>query len=112
MTTRVVSIYRDPYDVYIGRAGKGQRGTFGNPWITPADGTLEEVLARFEAYFVKRVELDPEFRLAVQRLKGRVLGCFCAGATGLTATDRPWRCHGQIIAAVCDGALLPGGILL
>ncbi len=30
--TRVVNIRKKAYDVYIGRAGKGQDGYFGNPF--------------------------------------------------------------------------------
>ena len=30
--TRVVNIRKEAYDVYIGRAGKGQDGYFGNPF--------------------------------------------------------------------------------
>ena len=29
--TRVVNLYKEPYDVYIGRAGKGREGPLGNP---------------------------------------------------------------------------------
>lgn len=32
METRVVNIYKEKYDVYIGRAGRGENGYFGNPY--------------------------------------------------------------------------------
>lgn len=97
--TRVVSIYRDAYDVYIGRAGKGQDGTFGNPFKPGARGR-RTALQQFDAYLHARVA-DPAFRAAVLALRGKVLGCFCAPAGGLTASD-PLICHGQLIARWLD----------
>lgn len=35
--TRVVNIRKEAYDVYIGRAGKGQDGYFGNPFRLKQD---------------------------------------------------------------------------
>ena len=32
MQTVVVNIKKEPFDVYIGRAGRGQDGYFGNPF--------------------------------------------------------------------------------
>ena len=32
MDTTVVNLFKNKYDVYIGRAGKGQDGYFGNPF--------------------------------------------------------------------------------
>lgn len=32
MGTKVVNIYKDKFDVYIGRPGKGNDGYFGNPF--------------------------------------------------------------------------------
>ena len=32
MQTVVVNIYKEQFDVYIGRAGRGQDGYFGNPF--------------------------------------------------------------------------------
>ena len=29
--TKVVNLYKEPYEVYIGRSGKGKDGYFGNP---------------------------------------------------------------------------------
>lgn len=105
--TVVVSLYRDAFDVYIGRPGRGQPGEFGNPF-RPAQDTAEardHCLRQFLAYFLRRLDDDPEFCRRVLALRGRRLGCFCAPRGGLTADDRPWRCHGQVIAAYCDGLL-------
>ena len=83
--TTVVNIYRDPYDVYIGRAGKGQDGYFGN--YAPA-GTRDFQIAWFEKHFEKRIRTDPEYRSKILKLRGKRLGCFCS----------PKSCHGDVIA--------------
>lgn len=83
--TTVVNLYKEQYDVYIGRAGKGQDGYFGNPYT---GHNKDELIARFEEYFYKRIKTDPEFRKEVLKLKNKRLGCFCA----------PKPCHGDVIA--------------
>lgn len=101
--TRVVNLRREPFDVYIGRAGHGQDGYFGNP--SPVDfkraktdpAYAAEMLGRYRAHFLERVERDPAFRARVLELRGKVLGCFCKDARG----EGP--CHGDIIAAWVDG---------
>lgn len=100
MPTIVVNINNEPYDVYIGRAGHGQAGTFGNPY--KAGGicrrckrlhvTGTETLACFEDYFTDRVLKDADFREQVRTLKGKRLGCFC----------KPGPCHGDVIARLLD----------
>lgn len=80
--TRVVNLHRDPYDVYVGRRGKGRPGAWGNPhdFGRPCRScggkmhTGNEALDLFREYFLARVESDPEFRAATMQLKGRVLG--------------------------------------
>lgn len=101
MTTRVVNLRRDPYDVYVGRAGHGHNGYFGNPCaagrtcvvcggVHDAGG---DTLVCFERYFDERIARDPEFKDRVLDLAGKTLGCFC----------KPKPCHGDIIAAWIDG---------
>ncbi|MBI4815207.1 MAG: DUF4326 domain-containing protein [Deltaproteobacteria bacterium] len=82
--TVVVNLHREAYDVYIGRAGHGLDGYFGNPF-TKSD---PDCLAKFEGYCGHRVEQDAEFRERVRGLHGKRLGCFCA----------PGPCHGDILA--------------
>jgi len=85
-TTKVVNLYKDDYDVYIGRAGRGESGSFGNPFSIKQfgrDGSIE----KFKEYFLRRVEDDLTFRDKVLDLRGKTLGCFCA----------PKRCHGEVI---------------
>lgn len=85
MATRVVNLYKEPYDVYVGRAGHGQDGTFGNPYNGP---NRDENIVRFEDYFYSRLKNDPEFRNKVHKLKDKTLGCFCL----------PKPCHAIVIA--------------
>jgi len=78
----------DDYDVYIGRAGKGQDGYFGNP---VQDGTRKEKIDGFKEYAYSKAELDEEYRTEVKALQGKTLGCFC----------KPKACHGDILAELC-----------
>ena len=95
--TSAVNLYRARYDVYIGRAGKGQDGYFGNPVRIGATCTFcgkfhadgGSTLPCFTNYFLTRLEKDPEFKRRIVALKGKTLGCFC----------KPKPCHGDVIAA-------------
>ena len=78
--TTVVNLYKEPYDVYIGRTGKGQSGKWGNPF---SKGTREENIKLFEEYLVNNKELMQD----LYELKGKRLGCFC----------KPKACHGDIL---------------
>jgi len=84
----VVNLGRSSYDVYIGRKGKGQDGYFGSPFRIGPDGTREQVIEKFRAWFQRRIATDPTYRERVLELRGKRLGCFCA----------PLACHGQVIA--------------
>jgi hypothetical protein len=88
LVTLVVHI-KDGYDVYIGRAGKGQDGYFGNPFPLEREAQRSLVLAKYRDYFQARITSDPEFKRRVEELKGKRLGCFCAPKH---------RCHGDTIA--------------
>lgn len=86
--TSVVNLLRDKYDVYIGRAGHGQDGYFGNPFVLKPGEPRGATLAKYKDYFLQRIETDPEFKRRVLELQGKRLGCFC----------KPQSCHGDIIA--------------
>lgn len=90
--TEVVNLDRgDPYDVYIGRSGKGLDGPFGN-YVEEGQNRYERV-ERFREAFRQRLENDEAFRLAVEALRGKKLGCFCM----------PLRCHGMVIVEHLEG---------
>lgn len=94
-TTRVVNLYDEFYDVYIGRAGRGEEGCFGNPikrgeFCLVCDEIYDssgDTLPCYRKYLYWRVEYDPEFRKKLQGLRGKVLSCFC----------KPRLCHGDVI---------------
>lgn len=86
--TTVVNLRKEPYDVYIGRAGKGKDGYFGNPFTLDLGMTREEVMAEYREYFPKKLARDPEFKRRILDLAGKRLGCFC----------KPELCHGDVIA--------------
>lgn len=92
----VVNVRNAPCDVYIGRAGRGHDGYFGNPVAIgqpcPECGEKhdrEGVLACYKRYLWRRVNADPVFKQRILELRGKTLGCFCA----------PQGCHGHVIEA-------------
>lgn len=83
--TTVVNIRTQSCDIYIGRAGHGQDGYFGNPF---KNSTRAINIAQYKTYFYLRLLHDPEFKRRVHELKGKKLGCFCHSLP----------CHGDVIA--------------
>lgn len=97
MPTRVVNLHREHYDVYIGRAGRGHDGYFGNPFpLAPnaSDAERKACLDRFREHFLFKIASEPKYAARVFALRGKVLGCFC----------KPRDCHGDIIARYIDAA--------
>ena len=88
MQTVVVNINKEPGDVYIGRAGRGEDGYFGNPFRIGNGISREDAVKGFQEYFAERIERDFEFKRRVLAVKGKRLGCFC----------KPKACHGDVIA--------------
>lgn len=82
--TSVVNLRTSTFDVYIGRAGHGKDGFFGNPYNGPS---REENIKNFKKYFYDRLQKDVNFKYKVLSLKDKTLGCFC----------KPKPCHGDII---------------
>lgn len=91
-STKVVNIRREQYDVYIGRAGHGQDGYFGNPVRLKPGEARGTTLEKYKTYFYNRLVADPEFKRRIHGLKGKILGCFC----------KPQSCHGDIIKEYLD----------
>lgn len=97
--TRVVNIRRGHhYDVYVGRAGRGEDGYFGNPFRIEPEQGRGATLGRFREYFEERLETDAEFALRVRELKGKDLGCFCVQRHWTPPDGGHVICHAQIIA--------------
>jgi len=75
--------------VYIGRDFDGFKDEgFGNPFHLGKDGNRKEVLSKYRAYAIHRMQHDPEFWARVKNLKDKTLGCWC----------KPYDCHGDILA--------------
>lgn len=76
-----------------GRAGATpiDRSTrFGNPFRMKKDGgdySREGCVEAYREWFHDKIENDPEFRAAVEELRGETLGCWCS----------PQACHGDVI---------------
>jgi hypothetical protein len=99
MKTRVTNLKRlnkwwrqDDQYVYVGRAGKGLSGEFGNPIPLEQESDRTDVLARYREYLEERITHDLDFRAKVKALAGKTLVCFCS----------PKPCHGDILAEVVD----------
>ncbi len=87
----VVHVRRAPYDVYIGRGGRGLRASkWANPFRVGPDGDRREVIRKYAAW----LETRPDLIAALPELCGKVLGCWCA----------PLWCHGDLLAALAGDA--------
>lgn len=99
--TRVTNIKDNPDweaegGIYIGRGNYKlglKQSIFHNPFKIGVDGTREEVVKKFEDYFLERVFREEKFVQAVLGLEGKTLVCWCA----------PKRCHGEVMKAFIEG---------
>lgn len=99
--TRVVNLYKEPYDVYIGRPGSGMSGYFGNPIIKgetcPVCQKVHDepgdTIPCYRVYLEWRLATDPDFVVHFNQLEGKTLGCFC----------KPKACHGDVIVEYFSG---------
>lgn len=97
METRVVNIYKEECDIYIGR-GKGSQ--FGNPYSTKVSTlakfkveTKDEAIQKYKEMWLNRLEKNPEHtKKILLKLKGKKLGCFC----------KPKACHGDVLVELIN----------
>ena len=78
-------------DVYIGRAqSRGgwdlKKSIWANPFKEDKDGTMEEILVKYEVH----VRKDADLMAKLPSLKGKILGCWCK-----KKGDEP--CHGDVL---------------
>lgn len=85
---KLVNVKKEGFHVYIGRPS-----IFGNPYKIGQDGDRNEVVGKYRTWFMKRLQ-DPRFRLVVEELRGKSLGCHC----------HPLPCHGDVIVEYLNGA--------
>ncbi len=67
-----------PYDIYIGRPSM-----WGNPFKIGIDGTREEVIEKFEEFYL----MNGWMQAHIGELKGKTLGYYCY----------PLACHGDVL---------------
>jgi hypothetical protein len=96
--TTVVDIRHHSYDIYCGRPGRGVASIWGNPFREGIDGNRKQVIDKYKDYLLNSRDLFSQ----LDSLRGKRLGCFCAGKGVLTSQDRPWRCHCQVLAYYAD----------
>lgn len=90
MSTSVVHVKRDPYDVYIGRAMPGfPASAFANPFKVGRDGTRAVCIERYREHLLSR----PDLMAQLQQLRGKRLGCWC----------KPQACHGDVLVELLHG---------
>lgn len=97
MKTRVVHIFLEPYDVYIGR---GRGSPWGNPY-SHKDGTMakykvetrEEAVEKYREYILNR----PDLLARICELKDKVLGCWCK-----TKNNKDVPCHGDVLVELVE----------
>jgi hypothetical protein len=95
MSTTVVNLRRESFDVYIGR---GRGSIWGNPF-SHQEGTLakfkvstrEEAISKYREW----IKTQPQILSRLGELKGKRLGCFC----------KPLACHGDVLAEMADAIL-------
>lgn len=83
MKTSVVNMYKEKYDVYIGRPSK-----WGNPYIIGRDGNRADVIKKYKQHVLQH----PELLDALHELKGKRLGCYC----------KPAACHGDVLVKLVE----------
>jgi hypothetical protein len=82
-------------EIYIGRAGHGFDGYFGNPChknvkcavCKQIHTTRMQTIKCYEFYARQRMKEDEEFKSRIKALHGKKLMCFC--------TPKP--CHGEVL---------------
>lgn len=87
MVIKVLNKKRDR--IPRGAAYVGRPGPFGNPFIVGRDGSRDEVIRKYENWFLGKIAYDSKFAQQVRELYGvPALVCWCA----------PEPCHAEVIA--------------
>lgn len=81
----VVNLYRENFDLYIGRPG-----AWGNPFKIGKNGTREEVIELYEFQLRQEIKRKPGLEETILSLAGKRLGCHCS----------PAPCHGDVIVRI------------
>jgi len=94
--TQVVNVYKDNFDVYIGRTSKkfGVGGKFANPYWMQDESKRKEVIEKFRIYLWKQIKEGKITKEELIALDGKKLGCYCS----------PKECHGDVIVKAIEWA--------
>lgn len=92
LETRVINLYKEPYDVYIGRPRKGESSIWHNPFVVGVDGERGECVKLFEPYIREKLTSGEIPLKELKKLKGKRLGCFC----------KPSDCHGDVLVKLVE----------
>jgi hypothetical protein len=91
----------DPSNVYIGRKGivfvnnerfPKENSKFCNPFKVGKDGTLDEVVEKFEKYIQEKIKSGEIKKEELIELHGKKLGCWC----------KPNKCHGDVLLKIIN----------
>jgi len=88
LSTKVVHVKKERYDIYIGRPTK-----WGNPFTIGKDGDREDVINKYRHYIFDRLRNEPELMEELVSFDGLTLGCWCA----------PKPCHGDVLVDIIKG---------
>ncbi len=103
MESRIYNMHdmkRLPDCVYIGRAGHGMDGQWGNPFTVDAFGRIGAV-KKYELMVRANRKMCARMRA---ELTGKNLVCFCAPGNGVgLSPDDSLCCHGQVILRAIRG---------
>ena len=92
LETRVVNLYKEPYDEYIGRPRKGEESIWHNPFVVGVHGERGECVKLYEPYIRAKLESGEIPLKELKKLKGKRLGCFC----------KPQDCHGDVLVKLVN----------
>ena len=87
--TKVVNVYREQFDIYIGRANArfGAASKFANPFWMKDESQREVVIENFRQHLYQQIKEGKITKKDLLALEGKRLGCYCS----------PKACHGDVI---------------
>jgi hypothetical protein len=86
MTSRVVHLRKEPFDVRIDR-----QTVWGNPFVIGKDGNRERVIAKYRQWILHPDQAHM-VEYAKKVLRGKTLGCWCS----------PKPCHGDVLLEIAN----------
>ena len=101
----LLEVCEDCNNVYIGRKGivfiNNQRypqkdSIWANPYKVGKDGTLKEILDKYEEYILEKIENENLYS-ELENLKNKSLYCWCTEDTNFYEDNSLNICHGQVL---------------